>query len=309
MIWLTLVTILIPVVIGSVQSFHEKERSKRHRGLMISLVIIAGVVSGYTAWVSAGEARVSTEEARSLNKQREKWEKTTSTDILYLGGKIGDLDLAKRYVEALKPATSQISADEAAIAMKQYLETKAAREQLRQRTNEANKQVFAATVSNLQPVLDTITTRFDAWVVEVAKLNVKIANKKTDQAAVVPLSFPRTWALIREATFENGDRLVANFLPIVVEDARVEEELYVYFYFYSHSSPDVPLHLLAVLLGEKNQGINNPKPGKVHYEGYNGTAENPFLDATFRQRLNIALNEVTAYSLTEATRQDGSRIP
>lgn len=194
--------------------------------------------------------------------------------------------------------TRQLTATKTGNVVEKFFESQGERRRIRDQVNQANQKVLLNHEIRMTPVRDYVLSKFDSWINEIQKRGVKVeVTSKECPSVVVGV---RKGIDARVATFQSGDRVVANFITAVVQDGRLTEELLLRITFNSANGSGADGMVFNAQVGENNYTLNKTK-ARFAYKEYTGKSDNPIRDPDFITSLDQALDEGMAFVVEEAT--------
>lgn len=285
LLWLKFSPLILAFVIALCEALSRKtDRRWLHRFLVPLLSVIALVASCWVVWSNDKSAR---ESKAGENAHLDRIE-----------GRLGDEEATKRYLEGVNALTRQLTAAKTGNAVEKFFSSEAERHKQRDEVNKANQKLLRAYEIRMTAVRDYVLSKFDTWIAEIQKRNIRVdVVSKESPSVVIGL---RKYSAAREATFESGDKAELQCHSAKIQDGQLTEVLMLRVLFNSANGSAADGVAFSTQINEKDYVINKANT-LFTYEEYTGKSDNPINDSKFTALLDEALDQAMAFVVEEAT--------
>jgi hypothetical protein len=294
---LKLLPILIAVLVTLVDIRHDKKHKSKWKRVWLPLILFSAACAA--CWNQYLDALAS-ENARASERQRREYEAKQERDrtnqMNRIEGKHGDADATERYLRAVRELQTRYLADDTKRAAAKFFDSQEDRRKIRLQVQEANERLLVAKRPRYDPIMHTLTTRWDDWIAEFQKRGLKVEASTNDVPAIA-IEPGRGWITIRHAAFPNKGDISIQVIPASIEEGSVGGEfLFIIVGGMPTGGAETWVHCQVT---ETQFRLSNPKQSRFLFPEYTGEAKYPVEDVEAMRALTGAIDEALTYLVIE----------
>lgn len=225
MLWLQ-IFVPLATLAGALLILRKDVRDGKHEGDRVRRVIapaililttLATCAFIYVKDLDARNARLETAAA-----QRDATVKIAEarSQLDRIEGRLGSGEMAQRYLETMRKLTQEYAATNTTAAVDRYFDREAERQHLRAQEEKANEKARAEFELQVQPVIDLVFAKVDAWVEGVRKRGVSVEMTANTRPIVI-VGRPTSWETVRQLRFSNDTEFTLQIYAASVEGGAV----------------------------------------------------------------------------------------
>lgn len=302
MLWLKvlpgLVMLLVALLVIRWEVRHEKKKKGKLRTIVLPLLYL--VAASMTVVVIALDHRNAAEaESRSASEKKE-----LRIHLDRIEAQRGSENASKRYREAELANSRPFAQENTREAAARFFASEPQQKRVAQSASDLNELFARAQGDRLQPVVDFVGEKIDAWVDEIKLRGVRVSRTSKPMIAVAERPNTSEHNLIT-IMFETGHRLEFQVLSAVTENGAFVQNLHMQAPF---SQPGAS-HFEVWTLGGSDRVVElrNPRSQRLNFKPFTSNAAVPIRDTSLRDAINQSLDEVFVFTLAEVRKSQPGR--